>query len=320
MKKKLLFAMTAVLMLGLTACGEEKEKEDKKDKDEVVESVSDDEVEEGGETTSEETIEETTEETSEEMYSESGAYYIANTIDWGEEKDLTDVTIFCDKITLPITLDELDAACAPYVYSAPHYGEYDEIYENENAQSIFDIYAMPYTFTDSSNEVDISTQVQFDANAEKPRTYYDEEYDCNIEDFIVDDYNCTGMTLTEAFDQGHWYMGTFAGVYDTFVIDDYADDEDLLYKIVEKYGKPSYLYCYNPDNVDVLKNNANGSFIYNIVYEREDYSFNIGVFEMIYDGEYYQTTIQSLEYFPIAQWEEYKIKEGIDEDNIIMID
>ena len=49
-------------------------------------------------------------------------------------------------------------------------------------------------------------------------------------------------------------------------IHDYADDEDLLYKIVEKYGKPSYLYCYNPDNVDVLKNNANGSFIYFTIY------------------------------------------------------
>lgn len=310
MKKKLLFAMTAVLMLGLTACGEEKDKQDKKDKDEVVESVSDDEEEK---TTSDEADIE--EEASDEMHSESGAYFYANTIEWGEEKDLTGLNLYCDKLVLPITVEQLDTYCAPFVYDDA-YG-YETFYR-ENATSLDAIREVDYVFDSNSSLIEIGTQESWDE--ETNWTDYNEEYDCNITTIYVGDMTESGITISDALDGGYWYLERYESVEEPLCIgyESGTNGEDVYALIADKFGKPSYI-SVKADWADILTSNANGSMIYTLVYERDEYTITIDVFEMINDGDLYAPQFSSLLYFSSAMWEDYKVSDDVADKIVVEI-
>ncbi len=311
MKKKLLIAITAVLMLGLTACGEEKEKEDKKDKDEVVESVSDDKDDEVLADDAD-----TSEDTSDEMHSESGAYYLANTIEWGDEKDLTGLNLYCDKLTLPITVEQLNTYCAPFVYD-DEYG-YDTFYR-ENATSLDAIREEDYVFDSSTSLIEIGTQESW--NEETNWTDYDEEYSCNITTIYLGDMTESGMTVSDALDGGHWYLERYESIEEALCIGyEYSTEaEDVYSLIVDKFGKPSYI-SVKKDWADTLTTNDNGSIIYTLVYEKDDYTITISVWEMIDDGKLYSPQFSMLHYFSAAMWENYKVSDEMADKVVVEIE
>ena len=311
MKKKLLIAMIAVLMLGLTACGEDKEKEDKKDKDEVVESVSDDKEKEEGTEDAEQV-----DGGSNDMVTKSGEYYIANTIEWGEEKDLTGLNLYCDKLTLPITVEQLNTYCAPFVYD-DEYG-YDTFYR-ENATSLDAIREEDYVFDSSTSLIQIGTQESWDE--ETNWTDYNEEYDCNITTIFLGDMTESGMTVSEALDGGHWYLEKYEYIEDALCIGyEYSTEAEEVYSLIaDKFGKPSYI-SVKSDWSEILTTNDNGSLIYTLVYERDDYTITISVWEMIDDGKLYSPQFSMLHYFSAAMWENYKVSDEMADKVVIEIE
>lgn len=311
MKKKLLIAMIAVLMLGLTACGEDKEKEDKKDKDEVVESVSDDKEKEEGTEDAEQV-----DGGSDDMVTKSGEYYIANTIEWGEEKDLTGLNLYCDKLTLPITVEQLNTYCAPFVYD-DEYG-YDTFYR-ENATSLDAIREEDYVFDSSTSLIQIGTQESWDE--ETNWTDYNEEYDCNITTIFLGDMTESGMTVSEALDGGYWYLEKYESIEDALCIGyEYSTEAEEVYSLIaDKFGKPSYI-SVKSDWSEILTTNDNGSLIYTLVYERDDYTITISVWEMIDDGKLYSPQFSMLHYFSAPMWEDYKASDEMSDKVVIEIE
>lgn len=319
MKKKLLLVLAAMLMFSLVACGDKKEKDETKDdkkEDTTVSTVA----KEDEEDTTEEVTEEATEE---EMTTVSGVYYLFNSTDWGEEKDLTGLNLFGDKLTLPITLDDINANCAPFVYD-DEYG-YETFYR-ENAASLDDIHALDYVFDSSTSMMYALLQSSWDPDTNW--TDYHDEWQCWANYLYIGDMKETGMTVAEAMDGGYWYLQRddkfeyALGTSEENVKGMKA--EEIYAYIAENFGKPSYVYFSKEldyeANMKALTTNDNGSFYYYLVYEREDYVITMGIFEMINDGKNYYPTFGTLCYFTPTQWEDYKAVEDIGDDNILWLD
>lgn len=305
MKRKITFILTTALVLCLAGCGKDKKDDNTQAGVPVVE------------TSQEETSGEDTQTSGDDMYTESGAYYLANTMDWGEEKDLTGVTLFCDKLTIPITTEKLDEVCSPYVVS--EWGG-DSI-DNINAANFDEIKAIDYSFSPGCGYINIGTQESYNPDsADSKWTYYNDEYNCNIKAIEISDTEESGITLNDAIDGGYWVLCRDDNISPALVLDETGDSTDDYIAFIKKFGKPSYLYFYDTSHIDTLNKNAEGSIAYFVVYEREDYAISMYVFEMINGGEHYNITLQYLKYHSAAEWEQYKQVEGINDSNIIRID
>lgn len=301
MRKRVLF-VTMMLAFGLTACGNNADNQS--ETSEVVEDVSNEQKEDADSDSSD----------SADAEEEVVLEYMLNQSVWGEEKDLTGLPIFCDRLTLPITIEKIDSACAPYVYTG-YSGDFE--YDRVNATTLEEISNIEYTFIDDSFELEIDVQKSIDWKDDGTYEYsYVDDYDCNLSEFAVDDLKETGMSVKDAINNGYWYMyriDSLASMIEEIEQKSLGDVTEMDY-FLYTYGRPSYAFYeerFYEDCSAIVPNNEEGKVRYTLVYEREEYAITIDVIEDILKGKHY-VTLGSLTYYASGYWNDYKELNKVD--------
>ena len=223
-----------------------------------------------------------------------------NDVNWGEEKDLTGLTLFSPDCTLPIDLEKIDQF-SPY---------YIDDYRASNAG---------YT---ASDELPTSFAEFITGATGKTLSKYDffDIYSCNedYEDFFgpnIHIHKYEEGTLKDWFEDGYWYINeyTLNDYVDRKIVDIPMDttDENLVQTILDKFGKPSYVRTDGIGFTDIssskkltLDESATVAY-YQFIYEREDYVLQISIREGNYNTGHYAQSNQ-VHYFTKTMWDKYE--------------
>jgi len=220
-----------------------------------------------------------------------------------QQKEKFGFTLYNDKISLPIKLENLDVCSAPYSFFP------NEINQT-NADAIQEILKSTIKIK-AGNETKISTQKKFVDGSWKN---YDEQPD-NIENIIIKNYNDADATIAECYNNGWWYIQNQYSLDDVLGLDmtknvEYRenwDESPLLDIIVEKNGFPTYVRMSSAYSEN-LKSNE-GGILYELIYKYDEYVIVFAVSEMImseYDS--YMITVGGPIYYTKESWEKEQSK------------
>lgn len=223
-----------------------------------------------------------------------------NDVYWGEEKDLTGLTLFSPDCTLPIDLEKIDQF-SPY---------YIDDYRASNAG---------YT---ASDELPTSFSEFITGATGKTLSKYDmfDIYSCNenYEDFYGPNIHIQGYEegiLKDWFESGYWYINAYTlnDYVDRKIVDIPMDttDENLVQTILDKFGKPSYVRTDGIGFTDIssskkltLDESATVAE-YEFIYERDNYVLQIEIQEGNYNTGHYAISNQ-VYYFTKTMWDKYE--------------
>lgn len=245
----------------------------------------------------------TTEQSVDNVDTDTGKVFMncyLNDVNWGEEKDLTGLTLFSPDCTIPIDLEKIDQF-SPY---------YIDDYRASNAG-----------FT-ATGELPTSFAEFIMGATGKTLSKYDsfDIYSCNedYEDFYGPNIHIQGYeegTLKDWFEDGYWYINEYTQNehVDRKIVDIPMDttDENLAQTILDKFGKPSYVRTDGIGFTDIssskrltLDESATVAG-YEFIYEREDYVLQIEIQEGNYSTGHYAISNQ-VHYFTKTMWDKYE--------------
>lgn len=200
-----------------------------------------------------------------------------HTADWGEEKDLTGISLFNGECTTPINLNDFDGdeRLAPY----QNFTDESYYYSDNLTELFYDDQIIDY------EETMFVPQCNYEA-----LTTIDRIYLCN--------YTEEDISLQQAY-KNNWFVVAASDISEEFNIDDgdasfFERDIHILNAVIQKYGRPSYLiadeiiYTYDEEDngisfFDSYQKNV-GSLYYDLIWEREDFVLILRIRESIYDG------------------------------------
>ena len=234
------------------------------------------------------------------FYDPDGMTFWLHIANWGEEKDLTGITLFNGECTAPIHLEDFDGDehLAPY----RHY----EI-SSYNLTELFDSDEEFY------GEKMYSTQATYDEETEEYiDTYLDEEDKATIRYIYLYNYGdaVEYISVRETYENNWFYIEPYAEFIDEFNFDDrptftnYEVMIDIFYAIIDKFGRPSYVIAYDPSFNDeskesfleILEQN-NGHLDYDLVWEQEEFVLVLKMWESIdVDKESHDMSIRNPNY------------------------
>lgn len=213
--------------------------------------------------------------------------------------------LYGDLITMPIKLTDFEGKC-----------DYFEYGYNKEANKISDI--------------DIILTRNYDYTKVKLRNY-DKTWFEEISWFEIKNLTKEDKSTQECIENGWWYTDDIdideALNIDMSKIDEYnpgKDERTLLEAVIEKMGAPTYVYLQS-GYIDTMKE-KDGSILYSLVYEFEEYTLELPVSEMIlaeYDMYECDTADYETFYYPKQYWENEKsqwdVIDTIEHNNIKLI-
>lgn len=269
-----------------------------------------------------------TDQESQQTYDTDEIAFWFHTANWGEEKDLTGITLFNGECTAPIRLEDFDGD----EHLAPYSGGvgYDH-----------DFCAFSYNLTellDSDQPIDdhdLSFHLQSIYNVDT-RGYSgtcSEEDESTINMIFVCDYSGEKVSLRQAYENNWFYITVEHEFLDEFNFDDritYGEFDaqvEIFDAMISKYGRPSYVIAYEPSYLDESKDSFletfeknDGTINYHLVWEKEDFVLILSLCESIEsDEESHRMTLGRGEndrpfvYMSAELWPQYKESEYIKE-------
>ena len=206
-------------------------------------------------------------------------------VDWGEEKDLTGITLFNGECTAPIRLEDFDGD----EHLAPYYGSNDDTLYSDNLTELFE-----------SDQLIDFLEIRFYPqyhNDESNQTYTepDQESPATIETIYLFDYSGSGghVSLRQAYENNWFYITAHEEFIDEFNIDNRnflaGDENDAIFDaMIDKYGRPSYVIACDPSYVDESNETFletfeknDGRIEYGLVWEKKDFVLILPLWEDI---------------------------------------
>lgn len=207
-----------------------------------------------------------------------------HTVDWGEEKDLTGITIFNGEFTTPINLEDFngDERFVPF-YSEQTYESSNNLTDLFDSDEIIGYYS-----------ADFWTQISYDEENDT-YIYYDEEYTNTTQMIRLGNYTEENMSIREAYENNRFIVqtGYADGFFQEFDPDHvnvyYSDKAFSVYDaVIDKYGRPSYIIANYPsafyESQDTFLDTYNrnvGDIGYILVWENEDFVLMVNMSESI---------------------------------------
>lgn len=238
-----------------------------------------------------------------------------NSIKGAKQKDNFSLTLFNDKISLPIKLENLDVCSAPYSF-------FPNRVNQTNADAIQEILKSTIKIK-AGNETKISTQKKFVDGSWKN---YDEEPD-NIENIIIKNYSDADATIAECYNNGWWYIQNQYSLDDALRLDmtkntEYRDDWNelpIIDIVIEKAGLPTCFRMHSADNKNLKSND--GVIMYELIYEYDEYVIVFAVSEVIIsENNSYLSKVGGPIYYTKECWQkeqsELTVKEQINNNGI----
>lgn len=306
MRKISLYALVMIMVLSLSGCGD---KESDK-KDDISQITSSDEKTEAS--NEEKESESDTDETQTESINDfSPKFYLGN-IQWGEEKDLSQIPIYGPNTTMPITKEDMDVF-APYQVLASSspleedgiYLTYDELYDVTK-----DWGKISYN--------NIHTKQYKDAELEDPNPEFD------TGNLMINEHS-ESATLGEAFDEGNWMIDSVTesssgrALFSAFGLSEDITGDAAYQWVIDNLGTPSYIIFKTEDVEQAISGDTSWFLGYEFVYEREDYVLSVYLCEYWNDGDFMYNEVMSVKYYNPVSWynrlaydEELEIEKGED--------
>ncbi len=238
-----------------------------------------------------------------------------HTADWGEEKDLTGITLFNGECTVPIHLEDFDGdeRLAPYSmsYELPDHS-YAKLYSYNLTELL-----LPDKMLSGSRTETITPQRSYDEDGHP--VDHDQEYKSVIFEIQLCNFSEEEVSLRQAY-ENNWFYITSNGRELTEFADelgcDYINDNTraILKAVINKYGRPSYLIAYDYDDTFLEKYERNSDYIdYILVWEKEEFVITLEVRELFSTdtGEYAMEIINiagMLRYITREVWDGYRDK------------
>ncbi|MDE6714580.1 MAG: sigma-70 family RNA polymerase sigma factor, partial [Lachnospiraceae bacterium] len=195
-------------------------------------------------------------------------------VDWGEEKDLTGITLFNGECTAPIHLEDFDGDehLAPYCG-----GGYNVITYSDKLTDLLDS-NQPIEYS----EIRFYPQCTYD---EVNQTYIElgDESPSTISTIYLFDYSGEHISFRQAYENNWFYITAHDDFINEFNFDDRAflagDENDAIFDaMIDKYGRPSYVMAYDPSYLDESEETFletfeknNGTIEYHLVWEKNDF-------------------------------------------------
>lgn len=204
-----------------------------------------------------------------------------HTIDWGEEKDLTGITIFNGEFTTPINLEDFngDERFEPFVCTQTY----------ESSYNLMELFDSDELIGDTS--IKFYTQCSYDEE-DGTYFYYWEEYTCTAREIHLGNYTKENMSVREAYENNRFIVETHNDFFKEFNPDNVnvqtSDKAISVYDaVIDKYGRPSYIIAINDyydetqDTFLSTYNRNDGDIGYSLVWEKEDFTLMLNMSESI---------------------------------------
>lgn len=244
-------------------------------------------------------------------------FWINKQTSW-ETKDVKDqkLNLFCGQVSLPIDLQAIDDTCAPYFCRRATDKE-DPYYETIGEILSSDVELTQAKSAGTSNKTaSFPLKIGISTNESK-----EEQGSSNIGEIIIVNLSKEDekLPISECYKNGWWYIncGTSDGsnVSTSRYLDISADNiNDALDQVIEKNGKPTYIYYRIGGNESVKKNTDLVS--YQLIWEYPEYCLCIEVNETIStEDDVYVIKLSNVLYYPTTYWNVLKAEIG--EENLL---
>lgn len=226
-----------------------------------------------------------------------------HTADWGEEKDLTGITLFNGECTAPIRLEDFDGDehLGPY-----HIGRYQRV---DNSYETFWDTATSYNLTELLTdqrifyhiEEDITPQCEEDGGHSAWRQMHSNEDESSIYQINLCNYSEEDISFKQAYENNWFFIKAdglaileFGGTSRNMSTADYHDLHAILDTMIDKFGRPSYLISCDDTFLENYENNLE-DIIYILVWEQEDFVITMKVYEAFFsDTGHYVNALEQV--------------------------
>ncbi|MDE6744816.1 MAG: RNA polymerase sigma factor, partial [Lachnospiraceae bacterium] len=226
-----------------------------------------------------------------------------HTADWGEEKDLTGITLFNGECTAPIRLDDFDGDEHLGPYFVGHYQPIDDSYETfwDAASS----YNLTELLTDQrilrGEEDQITPQHSCDEEGHSVRMHSDEDkssiYEINLCNYSEE----RDISYRQIYENNWFFIEAnglaileFGGTSMNMSTADYHDLHAILDTMIDKFGRPSYLISCDDTFLENYEKNLE-DIIYILVWEQEDFVITMKVYEAFFsDTGHYVNALEQV--------------------------
>ncbi|MDE6686781.1 MAG: RNA polymerase sigma factor [Lachnospiraceae bacterium] len=204
-----------------------------------------------------------------------------HTVEWGEEKDLTGITIFNGEFTTPIHLEDFngDERFEPFVCTQTY----------ESSYNLMELFDSDELIGDTS--ITFYTQCSYDEE-DGTYFYYMDEYACTAREIHLGNYTGEYMSVREAYENNRFIVETHKDFFKEFNPDNInvqtSEKAFSVYDaVIDKYGRPSYIIAINDyydetqDTFLSTYNKNDGDIGYSLVWEKEDFTLMLNMSESI---------------------------------------
>lgn len=226
-----------------------------------------------------------------------------HTADWGEEKDLTGITLFNGECTAPIHLEDFDGD----EHLGPYYIGYFQ-YDGSTFRTDDD----PWTQVSSPNLTELFTDDRISIRDEQeisPQT--DEEGnsvcgsddECAIYKISMCNYTDEILSFRQIYENNWFFIEADSlailewGMFKGSSRDrnaDYHIIQTTLEAIIDTYGRPSYLISCDDSFLENYEKNLD-DIQYILVWEREDFVITLNLMEVIFtDTGHYANALETI--------------------------
>ena len=221
-----------------------------------------------------------------------------HTADWGEEKDLTGITLFNGECTAPIRLEDFDGDEHLGPYHVGHYQPIDDSYETFwDAESSYNLTEL---LTDQRLLRGIEDTITPQQDEEgKTHNYEDESsiYTINLCNYSEE----RDVSYRQIYENNWFFIKAdglaileFGGTSRNMSTADYHDLHAILDAMIDKFGRPSYLISCDDTFLENYENNLE-DIIYILVWEQEDFVITMKVMEAFFsDTGHYNNALEQI--------------------------
>ncbi len=206
-----------------------------------------------------------------------------HTVDWGEEKDLTGITIFNGEFTTPINLEDFngDERFEPFLCTRTY----------ESSYNLMELFDSDELIGDTS--IVFYTQCSYDEEDGTCFYHLEEHERSTAREIDLGNYTGEYMSVREAYENNRFIVETHNDFFKEFNPDNVnvqtSEKAISIYDaVIDKYGRPSYIIAIKTDYYDETKdtfldtyNKNDGDIGYSLIWEKEDFTLMLNMSESI---------------------------------------
>lgn len=220
--------------------------------------------------------------------------------DWGEEKDLTGITLFNGECTAPIHMEDFDGDehLGPYCIG---YFRYDD-----NLRDVVSSPNLTELFTDDriyrNKELAIDLQTACDEEGHFVQMHSSDD-DCAVWHIYMCNYTDEILSFRQIYENNWFFIEADSlailewGMFKGSSRDQNADYHIIqatLEAIIDTYGRPSYLISCGDSFLENYEKNLD-DIEYILVWEREDFVISLNLMEAIFtDTGHYANALETI--------------------------